>query len=77
MMVRMRQISSIAVLMGLTMFAAALVFLGVQWWSKGVPVSKGQTVTGSKAKVLSVAVILLGLALGLIGWLTLPGIIMP
>jgi hypothetical protein len=62
---------------GYTIIAAALVFMGSQRWCQKAPISEGDQVTGGKARGLNLAVILGGLALGLIGWLTLAGIIRP
>jgi hypothetical protein len=67
-------VALIAIIVGLTMLAAGFVFMGVQWWRQGVPVSDGRKLTGGAAKALGVSVILLGLALGLFGWIWLPGL---
>ena len=63
-----------AIMAGLTMLAAGFVFMGVQWWRQGVPISEDRKLTGGVAKASGVAVILLGLALGLFGWLWLPSL---
>jgi hypothetical protein len=73
----MEQFDNILDFIGFTVIAAAVVYLGAGWWWQGDPMSEDHTVTGGKARVLSVALILGGLALGLFGWLTIAGIIVP
>jgi hypothetical protein len=73
----MEQFGNTLDLIGYTIIAAALVFMGAQRWCQKAPISEGDQVTGGKARGLNLAVILGGLALGLIGWLTLAGIIVP
>jgi hypothetical protein len=64
----------IAIIAGLSLLAAGFVFMGAQWWRQGVPLSEGRKLTGGAAKASGVVVILLGLALGLFGWLWLPSL---
>lgn len=61
-----------AIIAGLSLLGLGLVFLGVQWWRQGVPVGEGKTLTGGAARASGAAVIVLGLALGLFGWIWLP-----
>jgi hypothetical protein len=73
----MEQFDNILDFIGFTVIAAAVVYLGAGWWWQADSMSEGHTVTGGKARVLSVALIVGGLALGLFGWLTIAGIIVP
>jgi hypothetical protein len=66
--------AQIVIIAGLSMLAAGFVFMGVQWWRQGVPLGEGRNLTGGAAKASSVAVILVGVALAIFGWVWLPGL---
>jgi hypothetical protein len=66
--------AQIVIIAGLSMLATGFVFMGVQWWRQGVPLGEGRNLTGGAAKASSVAVILVGVALAIFGWVWLPGL---
>ncbi len=66
--------AEIAIIAGASLLSAGIMLLGVQWWRQGVPLGEGRTLTGGAARASGAAVILLGLAIGVFGWVWFPSL---